>query len=424
MDQPIIIGLTGSFGSGCGILQDVLEKKFKFKGFKLSEEVRQEAKKRGKKEKDRRVLQDIGDDLRKNNGYGYLAEKALEKARPLKDKMYVFRGFRHPEEIQVFREFPNFFLIAVDCTTDNRWKRLEGSYNGDRTAFDRDDRRDKDAKLPYGQQVLRCVEHADIIFANEEFYETPIKTHDKLKERFSPYLSLITGEKMRNPSLDETMMAVAFDLALQSHCIKRQVGAVLCSKDGYIVSGAYNEVPKGQDSCLNKYGMCYRDHVRNKHVNTTIKNMKYCPKCSEEITSIEFLPEPSCSHCRESLNIFPHYKALDKCRSLHAEEATILKTPPFEVDESTLYSTTFPCLQCAKRILQSEIKTVVYVDPYPESEAIEVLEKGGVATKKFEGVKAQAFYKLFYKYREVQEKKVKEQYLQLISDKMLFNREG
>ncbi|MEW6325983.1 MAG: hypothetical protein AB1487_00040 [Thermodesulfobacteriota bacterium] len=73
MEQPIIIGLTGSFGSGCGTLQDVLEKEFKFKGVKLSEEVRQEARKRGKNENDRRVLQDIGNDLRKNNGHGYLA---------------------------------------------------------------------------------------------------------------------------------------------------------------------------------------------------------------------------------------------------------------------------------------------------------------------------------------------------------------
>ena len=80
----------------------------------------------------------------------------------------------------------------------------------------------------------------------------------------------------------------------------------------------------------------------------------------------------------------------------------------YQLENSTLYSTTFPCLQCAKRILHSGIKQVVYVDPYPEEEPIKVLEENKVLTKKFEGVKAQAYYKLFYRYQEVLEERIKE----------------
>ena len=81
--------------------------------------------------------------------------------------------------------YPRFFLIAVDCSTDNRWERLKDNpYNNDRIAFARDDERDKNEKLPYGQQVLRCVEEADIVFTNENNFLTPARWKNEIKERF------------------------------------------------------------------------------------------------------------------------------------------------------------------------------------------------------------------------------------------------
>ena len=67
-----------------------------------------------------------------------------------------------------------------------------------------------------------------------------------------------------------------------------------------------------------------------------------------------------------------------------------------------------PIVEKGRRILQAKIQKVVYVDPYPEDEAVEILEKGGVFTEKFEGVKAQAYYKLFHPYQESLEKKIEE----------------
>ena len=106
--------------------------------------------------------------------------------------------------------------------------------------------------------------------------------------------------------------------------------------------------------------------------------------------------------------LIPSFKALDKCRSLHAEETTILKVADGQINGSILYSTTFPCLQCAKRILHSGIKQIVYIDPYPEEESIKMLEGGDVKTEKFQGVKAQAYYKLFYPFREILEKEIRD----------------
>lgn len=43
----------------------------------------------------------------------------------------------------------------------------------------------------------------------------------------------------------------------------------------------------------------------------------------------------------------------------------------FSTKGSTLYCTTFPCHNCAKHIIASGIKRVVYVEPYPKSRAFE-----------------------------------------------------
>jgi deoxycytidylate deaminase len=39
--------------------------------------------------------------------------------------------------------------------------------------------------------------------------------------------------------------------------------------------------------------------------------------------------------------------------------------------DATLYTTTFPCHNCAKHIISAGIKRVVYVEPYPKSKAFD-----------------------------------------------------
>ena len=407
MSEKIYLGLTGSFGSGCSTLAKVLAEKENFIIIKLSDEIKEEARERGFPN-DRKALQDLGNLLRQENGNGYLASKALEKATQSGQERIVFDGIRNIGEVTEFRKHPFYYLVAVDCSKENRWRRLNVIYDGNIRAFDIDDKRDKNEGVAYGQQVLRCVDEADILFINENPTPnpTPQRITKELTDRFSPFLGLITKDKLRNPNIHETMMTVASTLALQSHCIKRRVGAVLCQNDGYIISAAYNEVPRDQKTCLEECGMCYRDSIRSKQKSEILKKYKFCPLCSNELKMNG--NGWVCQSCKGDIsNLIPVYKALDKCRSLHAEETTILKATNYHINhDTTLYTTTFPCLQCAKRILHSGIKNIYYIDPYPEEESIIMLETGKVYTEKFQGVKAQAYYKLFYPYRESLEMEV------------------
>lgn len=61
-------------------------------------------------------------------------------------------------------------------------------------------------------------------------------------------------------------------------------------------------------------------------------------------------------------------------RAVHAEMEALLACMRIGVSPrgGTLYSTTFPCHNCAKHIVAAGIQRVVYVEPYPKSRALDL----------------------------------------------------
>lgn len=148
------------------------------------------------------------------------------------------------------------------------------------------------------------------------------------------------------PAFDDIFMELAYNLAKRSHCIKRQVGAVLV-KDTRIVSIGYNGPPAGTHNC-----------------------------------DVEF-PDQGCARDRKG-----------SCSlALHAEENAILYASKNNVDlkGSTLFVTLSPCLSCARTIFVMEIAKVVYLHSYAEYKGLEAdegvlfLQKFGVKVEKYQG---------------------------------------
>jgi dCMP deaminase len=146
------------------------------------------------------------------------------------------------------------------------------------------------------------------------------------------------------PSFDHIFMNLAADLALRSHCVKAQVGAVL-TKDTRIISIGYNGPPAGTHNCDEEW------------------------------------PETGCP--RDSKN---------SCSlALHAEENAILYAVKngASLDGSTLYITLSPCLPCARIIYSTGIKKVFFLNSYAEykgldsDEGVDFLNKFGVEARKF-----------------------------------------
>lgn len=108
MQKGIIIGMVGSFGSGCTkiarsfieprgynylSLGDILVKHYLTEYPGSQEPVL------------RSELQDYGNDIRSRYGPGYLAEIAIKKIEESNDDVnWVIDSFRNPEEMEVFRQ--------------------------------------------------------------------------------------------------------------------------------------------------------------------------------------------------------------------------------------------------------------------------------------------------------------------------------
>ena len=418
----LVIGLTGQFGAGCTTVADYLEKDHKFSKYSLSDVVIESLIKRiGKTQykqlvgKERRkLLQNEGNNLRKKDIYA-LAETTVAKINKdkKKDSLIVIDSIRNKAEADYFRKkYDNFFLIAIDATAETRWQRVQDSYLLDKGQFNIDDMRDKGENEPaYGQQTESCILEADIII-NHDKQLTKHTEWDKFFHHIVRYLDLMTKPGSFLPTYKELFMHQAYGISLKSACSKRQVGAIIVDDrvaeneprktTSYVISSGCNNVPAGDESCAekgNSTAYCYKDHQLNEYLT----KVKFCPHCGRKIKIPESntIKYVTCSKCKNKvLTDFIPGKSLDVCRAVHAEEAAIIQAARLgssALDGKTLYTTTFPCLLCAKSIIDSGIKKVVYREPYPMEEAMDMLKICGVNLEKHEGVNPWAFFKLYKK---------------------------
>ena len=88
---------------------------------------------------------------------------------------------------------------------------------------------------------------------------------------------------------------------------------------------------------------------------------------------------------RRELNI-PSGTRHEICYATHAEQNAIIQAAKLGVciDGATLYCTHQPCVICAKMIINSGIKRIVYKDGYPDEISMQLLRESGVEIVKFE----------------------------------------
>lgn len=131
---------------------------------------------------------------------------------------------------------------------------------------------------------------------------------------------------------DERYLEMAQVWAKNSYCKRRQVGALIV-KDRMIISDGYNGTPSGFEN-----------------------------QCEDE-------------------------GGVTKPYVLHAEANAITKVAKSgnSSEGATLYVTASPCMECAKLIIQSGIKRVVYKDLYRITDGIDLLKCAGIKCEQIEG---------------------------------------
>jgi len=181
----MIIGVVGPIASGKNLFTDVLVEEG-FKVWNLSDEVREEARSRGIAI-ERKLLQDLGNEMREKYGNGYWVKRLFLKLDFSKN--HVITGVRNLGEVDELKKHKDFILIGIDAPIEKivQWIIARHKDSDPKTveavkAIDARDRGIGEGKS--GQQVSACFELADFYLINdggiEEFKEKSRELLEKL----------------------------------------------------------------------------------------------------------------------------------------------------------------------------------------------------------------------------------------------------
>lgn len=134
------------------------------------------------------------------------------------------------------------------------------------------------------------------------------------------------------PTINATLLNVAYEFAKRSTCSRLHVGAVIADHRGVILSSGYNGALAGE------------------------------------------------AHCN-------HVTRDEPCRlAVHAEANAILWAARrgIATEGAYMYCTHEPCYECSKMIIQSGIVTVYYSETYGRNSGLERFEYSGVHTERIE----------------------------------------
>lgn len=162
------------------------------------------------------------------------------------------------------------------------------------------------------------------------------------------------------PSADRTWLDVAAVIARRSTCLRRAVGCVLIGVHGDVIGAGFNGVAPGQPHCNEAL-------FRPTHASLVERPPHSCDVALGG--AVEYAN--ACPGARA-----PSGTALDACRALHAEaNALVSCRTPFEVD--VCYLTVSPCVPCAKLLLRTPCRRVVFSEEYVNTDARALWEGAG-----------------------------------------------
>jgi len=192
----------------------------------------------------------------------------------------------------------------------------------------------------------------------------------------------VFGYPFHTPTRDEYGMFLAWAAALRSADLSRQVGAAIATDDGDIVAVGTNEVPRaGGGLYWAEDPSDRRDFRWGKDSSTRMKEsmLKELLSCLRESGHLAAglegeNPDELYETYRRELKDTQVMQVGEFGRSVHAEMAAIADAARRGVAlrGTALYTTTFPCHNCAKHIVAAGIERVVYIEPYPKSRAREL----------------------------------------------------
>jgi deoxycytidylate deaminase len=402
----IIIGLVGALGSNLDLLTVNLESvladvNYHSQRVRLSSLLTEisgwEKAASGYLDKYISNLQKKGNELRQKTKSGdalaILAGGRIQRIRkqisgnaetPAERVAYILRSLKHPAEVKRLRSVygPYFYLIAAYAPFQSRLQALAEDIASSHQSTKADDYFAKAQDLihtdeaetdsEYGQRVRDTFPLADAFFN--------VDKPEELSAQIERFIEILFGHPFQTPTRDEFGMFHARASALRSADLSLQVGAVISTVDGDLVSVGTNEVPRA-DGGLYWSGEPgdSRDFQRSRNESrrmrqTTLgeildklQKRAWLNKSKTEGKKIDEL-------IKAIMPLMQDTQLMDIGefgRTVHAEMAALLDAARrgVPVRGCTLFTTTFPCHNCTRHIVASGIRRVVYIEPFPKSHA-------------------------------------------------------
>lgn len=332
-------------------------------------------------------LQEAGNSLRSKYNNDILAEIATSKiaskrtskvpddvdldAFVPKKTVYIIDQLKHPSEVEfLWQVYGNLFLMIGVLTNYNlRKKNLknEGIKSSEaELIIDRDRKQDE----KHGQQLDKTLLLSDFFIRNNQHA-------GHISKQLNRLIEIVHGSNGITPTQHEYAMYVAHSAGLKSACLSRQVGASITDSNGNILATGCNDVPSPKGGlyteldgekdfrCINlEGGKCFNDSYKNE-LKESIKDI-LIEKGKIKKVSADELVELIKSETRLK-------DLIEFSRSVHAEMdaiTSIARNGGQSTKNGYLYTTTFPCHNCARHIVAAGISKVFYIEPYEKSLAI------------------------------------------------------
>ncbi|TCQ84589.1 anti-phage dCTP deaminase [Pseudomonas sp. JUb52] len=401
-----------------------------------------------------KALQDLGNAIRDKYSDDALAVqsiKLISAERKIKMNasgdqvpprtVFIVDQLKHPAEVNLFKlTYRNaFFLVGIVSPRSARLDYLQAEGLDPVTAQNLIERDRKD-NVKHGQHLEKTIHRSDF------FLRHSLKDSGNIAKPCKRFVGLVHGENGITPTRDESGMYAAYSASLKSACLSRQVGAAIADQSGNIVSVGWNDVPAGggglysEDSesdqrCIVHGKKCYNDDnkrrlakeivgiltkVKRREANGIEAQINLLDITAESSNDADEIDDGSSEDAGLAISSKDAAKLVDRIlndtslgsiieysRAIHAEMEAILNVArgaQGTTHGAVMYTTTYPCHNCARHIIAAGISRVVYIEPYEKSLAmklhadaisVEGASRDKVFFDNFEGVSPTRYTNLF-----------------------------
>lgn len=170
----IIIGVTGTIGSGKGTIVNYLVSNYGFTHYSARQFINEELIRRNLDDT-RDNMREVGNLLRAEYGPSYVAEQLYNRAIKHETNA-VIESLRNPLEVTALKNLSDrFYLIAVDSDPKVRFERIsQRKSSTDGVSFEKflaDEQVELANPDPNGQRILECINMADFKIENNSGIE-------------------------------------------------------------------------------------------------------------------------------------------------------------------------------------------------------------------------------------------------------------